>query len=219
MKNDYTHIIFLLDRSGSMSSCEEDVIGGFAQFLKDQQKAKGKATFTLIQFDDKYEINCTFANIDQVLPLSKNTFQPRGSTALIDAFCRAIDETGDKLSILNEENRPAKVLFVVYTDGFENASHKFKTKDLNDRISIQRDTYNWQFIFLGADQDAIATAGALGIARGTTLNCSSTKTVHAFSSLSDTIIKYRNASPDVYNSANVVAVCGFTDKDRDENKQ
>ena len=163
MQTDYTHITMILDRSGSMDSVQDDTIGGFNAFLKDQQTQPGHATLSLVQFDDQYERLHDFAPIGTVAELSRATFQPRGSTALLDAMGRAIHETGRALSLLPEDRRPAKVIVVTLTDGYENASRKFTRQDIFSQITHQREHYAWEFVFIGANQDAISTGESIGI--------------------------------------------------------
>ncbi len=165
----YTHITFVLDRSGSMQSIVSDTIGGFNRFLEEQQQAPGRATMTLVQFDHEYEPLLVVAPLSEARPLSPRTYRPRGSTALLDAIGRAIDETGQSLAAMNEPDRPSTVLFVILTDGQENASRVFTRERVFDMISHQRAQYQWQFVFLGANQDAIAEASHLGIAAGAAL--------------------------------------------------
>lgn len=164
MNTDYTHISFVLDRSGSMSAMRADAIGGFNVFLRDQQAASGKATLTLAQFNNQYEIVHDFAPLASAAPLSEKTFVPSGGTALLDAIGRTIDGTGAKLAAMPESERPGKVLCVILTDGEENASHVFTRVQVMEKITHQRDVYDWVFVFLAANQDAIQTGQSLGIA-------------------------------------------------------
>jgi hypothetical protein len=164
MQQRYTHISFVLDRSGSMESVKDDTIGGFNHFLSEQKTVAGKATITLVQFDDRYEYILKMTDIAVAKPLDDKTFVPRGWTALFDAIGRCIDETGAALSKLPESDRPERVIFVILTDGMENASRQYNRESIEDRISHQRDVYKWQFVFLGANQDAISSATSIGIA-------------------------------------------------------
>jgi len=164
MNTNLTEIAFILDRSGSMQSCLEAAIAGFNQFLREQQSAPGQARFTLVLFDDQYEVPCLSIPITEVTALDTTTFVPRGSTALLDAIGRTIDELGAKLDAEPETNRPGQVLVAILTDGLENASHRYSLQDVSSRIARQRDTYQWRFLFLGAGQDAIATAVSMNIA-------------------------------------------------------
>lgn len=162
MKN-MTDITFVLDRSGSMQCIADDTIGGFNKFLEEQKKEPSPATFTLVQFDDQYEVVRNALPIRDVAPLDRNTFVPRGWTALLDAIGRTINETGKRLAGIPEDERPDKVVFVILTDGMENQSKEFKKAQIAEMIEKQRSQFNWQFLFLGANQDAIQEAGGLGI--------------------------------------------------------
>jgi uncharacterized protein YegL len=164
-----TEIAFILDRSGSMESMTQAAISGFNEFLKAQQNTlddQGNpipATFTLILFDHEYLPIHSRAPIQTAEPLSHETYQPRGSTALLDAIGRTIDSIGSELAATPEAERPAKVIVAILTDGQENASERFSMADINRRITHQTETYQWEFLFLGANQDAIATAARMGI--------------------------------------------------------
>lgn len=198
MKADYTHITLVLDRSGSMESMRGDAIGGFNTFLKDQQAASGIATLTLVQFDDRYEKPYEFAPLGAVEVLTEKTFVPRGSTALLDAVGQAIEETGTRLASLPEPERPAKVLFVTLTDGMENASHRFTRQQIFEKITHQRDVYGWDFVFLAANQDAIATGATMGFTAESSATYAATGKGQrsAMQAVSQATAKYRQASPE-----------------------
>lgn len=163
MKQGYTDIILVLDRSGSMQQVRDDTIGGFNSFLADQQKVGGEATITLVQFNDVIEVLYSAMPIANAKPLTRETFVPSSVTALLDAIGFTITEAGKRLEALSESQRPEKVIFVVLTDGLENSSSKFDAHQVNDLITHQRDVYKWEFLFLGANQDAITTASQMGI--------------------------------------------------------
>ncbi|MDD5200355.1 MAG: VWA domain-containing protein [Terrimicrobiaceae bacterium] len=165
MKTDSTDITFLLDRSGSMQSIREAAIAGFNRFVADQRAIPGDVRLTLIQFDDQYEVWHTAADLLDVPELTADTFEPRGSTALLDAMGRAITGSGQRLAALPESERPEHVIFVTFTDGMENASREFTWTQVQDLIREQTGKYAWDFLYLGANQDAIATAAKMGIAR------------------------------------------------------
>ena len=164
-----TEIAFILDRSGSMEFMIHATISGFNEFLKAQQATlddQGNpipATFTLILFDHEYLPIHSRAPIQNAEPLTLETYQPRGSTALLDAIGRTIDHIGTELAATPESERPSKVIIAILTDGEENASRHFTMADINNRITHQTDKYQWEFLFLGANQDAIATAAHMGI--------------------------------------------------------
>jgi len=163
MNTQLTEIAFILDRSGSMGSQLEPAISGFNRFLRDQQETPGEARFTLVLFDDRYEVPCNAIPIAKVVDLDTTTFVPRGSTALLDAIGRTIEELGARLASTTEADRPAQVIVAILTDGLENASERFTGVQISNLIAQQRDTYKWQFFFLGANQDAIATAATMNI--------------------------------------------------------
>lgn len=161
--NQVTEIAFILDRSGSMGGYTEAAIAGFNQFLRDQQEAEGIARLTLVQFDDRYEVPIDNIPVSEVVGLTTETYQPRGMTALVDAIGRTIKSFNKRIKALPKKQRPGKVIFAIFTDGLENASRKFTWQDIADRIRKRRDKDGWQFLFLGANQDAIATAAQMNI--------------------------------------------------------
>lgn len=164
MNQHLTEITFILDRSGSMQSMTESAIAGFNHFLKDQTGAEGQARLTLVLFDDRYEVPCQSVPIEEVTDLDTTTFVPRGSTALLDAIGKSIDDLGDRLHHCPEAERPGKIIVAILTDGQENASRAYTWHDIQQRIQHQTDHYQWEFLFLGANQDGIATASQMGIA-------------------------------------------------------
>lgn len=164
MNKNYTEIAFILDRSGSMASCSDAAITGFNKFLAVQQLTEGLAKLTLILFDDEYLRIVESIPVAEVVPLTDKTYVPRDSTALLDAIGTTIDELGQRLSVMPDENRPAQTIVAILTDGLENASQKYSWKDIAARIRHQTETYKWTFLFLGANQDAIATAAQISIA-------------------------------------------------------
>jgi len=163
MNSQLTEIAFILDRSGSMQSQVDNAIKGFNDFLHAQRDVPGQARFTLVLFDDRYDVTCASVPIREVVDLDRRTFVPRGSTALLDAIGRTIDELGARLAATPEPDRPGQVIVAILTDGEENSSERFTLADISSRIAHQRDVYQWQFFFLGADQDAIATAAKMNI--------------------------------------------------------
>jgi hypothetical protein len=160
--NSATHVSIVLDRSGSMASVREDTIGGFNSFL-DAQRRHENVTMTLAQFDNHYDVLFDAVPIAKVPHLTDKTFEPRGSTALLDAIGRTIEDTGRRLAAMPEADRPSKVLFVIITDGQENASEKFTRAQVFEMISHQREVYSWEFVFIGANQDVIDESTSLGM--------------------------------------------------------
>ena len=173
---DYTHIAFLLDRSGSMEAIRSDTIGGFNRLVQDQAAHPGDCTLTLVQFDgqDPQEVVFDFVPIDQVPALTEDTFVPRSMTPLIDAMAGLITRTGAQLKNMAEADRPEKVVMAILTDGLENASREYTRPQVFDMITHQREMYRWEFIFLGANQDAIAEAACYGIDAASSRTFSST---------------------------------------------
>jgi hypothetical protein len=166
----YTEIAFVLDRSGSMECCQQAAIDGFNQFLVDQQKTEGLGKLTLVLFDDEYMVPISSVPVPEVVPLTDHTYQPRGCTALLDAIGKTIDDLGQRLDALQEKDRPGQVIVAILTDGLENASRRFTWKEIAGKIKHQTDVYKWVFLFLGANQDAIATAANLSIAANNAAN-------------------------------------------------
>ena len=163
--------VFLLDRSGSMESCWDDTIGGFNAFLNEQKATGG--TLTLIQFDHEYQMTYERVKIDEVKGLKRETYKPRGSTALLDAIGRLIKDW-------KGTSNPS---VVILTDGQENASHSFTKAHIKDLIE-QKTKEGWTFAYLGANQDAFAEAGSIGIAPGCTMNYDVNRTPDALRVLS-----------------------------------
>lgn len=161
MDNNLTEIIFLLDRSGSMSGLESDTIGGFNSFVAEQSKL-GDTRLTTVLFDDKYEILHSGVDAKDVF-LTHREYFTRGATALLDAVGKTILDVGLRLSGTPEAARPHKVIFVITTDGQENSSREFSYDKVNQMISHQRDVYNWEFIFMGANIDVAKESFRLGI--------------------------------------------------------
>lgn len=167
MDMDYTVIAGVLDRSGSIISIKTDVEGGLKTFIEGQQELSGRCDFTLAQFDDVYEIVVPFqpiGTVDSTVPV-----EPRGSTALLDAIGRTVTELGARLDALPENERPGHVIVAIITDGLENSSREYTRQQINDMITHQREKYGWEFIFLAANQDAIAVGASYGVPAGSSM--------------------------------------------------
>jgi hypothetical protein len=163
MQTDLTEIAYILDRSGSMSPLVEDAIGGFNTFLANQKALPGRANFSLVLFDHEYVPAYDGVDIQSVPPLTRMTYAPRGTTALLDAVGRTIDQVGARLAATPEAERPSKVIIAIFTDGLENASTDYRPDRIAAMIRHQQEVYAWEFLFLAANQDAIATARAFSI--------------------------------------------------------
>lgn len=163
MKNNLTEMVFILDKSGSMSGLEQDTIGGFNSMLERQKKEEGEALVTTVLFDNNYELLHERMNIRNVNFISQREYYVGGSTALLDALGRTINRIGKSIQETSEQFRPGKVIFVIITDGMENSSKEFTFRKIKDMIEHQKSKYAWDFIFLGANIDAAETALNLGI--------------------------------------------------------
>lgn len=191
-KKDYTHLIIILDRSGSMSNVRVDMQGGFDAFVKDQQELEGEATLTLAQFDTDYDIvhdNIAIANVPNL------NLVPRGGTALLDALGRTMNTERERILEMDADDKPEKIICVVITDGYENSSHEYNRKQIFDMIDDleNEEDPQWDFVFLGANQDAIAEGGSMGVraTKSITYDASSEGTSMAFKSLSKNMSSYR----------------------------
>ena len=163
MKQDYTHIIIVLDASGSMRTIQSDIKGSFNAFLDKQRQEPGKTVFDLFQFNDEVVRLVKTADLAQFRDDLMAQYKCSGCTAMNDAICIAMDTVGQDFANMAEEERPANVMCVIITDGMENASKRFSAKDVRERIEHQKTKYNWEFVYLAADQDAFVAGEALGI--------------------------------------------------------
>lgn len=163
MNEQLTEIAFLLDRSGSMSRMTEIAIRGFNDFIREQQESPGEARLTLALFNNAYEETRSSVPVGEVEGLDSCTFRPHGNTALLDAIGRGIDELGARLAAMPEAERPGQVIVAILTDGLENASRRFSWSDIEQKIRHQEQCYSWRFLFLGANQDAIAIGARVGV--------------------------------------------------------
>jgi len=178
MNQNLTEIVFILDRSGSMGGLENDTIGGYNGFVK-KQAEMGQTSLTTVLFDDRYEILHNGIDARNVT-LTDREYFTRGSTALLDAVGKTINDVGKRLNETAEERRPGKVIFVITTDGLENASRKFSYDDVKKMITHQTEKYGWEFIFMGANIDVAEEGDKLGIKADQSFSFASTsKGLHA----------------------------------------
>ena len=193
MNREYTEIIFLLDRSGSMSGLEQETIGGYNSFIKKQRKLSGQTLVTTVLFDDKVEQLWSGVEAGKIR-LTREEYFVRGCTALMDAVGKTIIEVGHRLSRMAEGQRPGKVIFVITTDGMENASVEFTASQVKDLINQQQERYNWEFIFLGANINAAEEAMNIGIDKGSAYQFeASSKGVEAmYDVVSEAVCEKRN---------------------------
>jgi uncharacterized protein YegL len=175
VKENRTRIAIVLDRSGSMASVRESTVTGFNEFIRKQREVGGDVSVKLIQFDDQYEVVFD-KSLGDVPELNQSNFVPRGGTALYDAQGKTIISIGEELAAMSEDERPSKVIIMTLTDGQENSSREYTLAMVSAVIKEQREKYNWDFVFLGANQDAVKTAGMMNIPRNSAMTYSSNPT-------------------------------------------
>lgn len=185
-----THLYFLLDRSGSMQSIKSDTEGGFAAFIVEQRAADGECRVTLAQFDDSYEVVYDARPVADVPALD---LRPRGSTALLDAIGRLVTDSGQDLAARPEEERPGTVIVAIMTDGLENASREWTHPAIKALVEQQTAQFGWQFLYLGADQDAIEVGASLGVARDHAITYGRGKSREAMTTASGKVKGLRDA--------------------------
>lgn len=163
MKKGLTELVFILDKSGSMGGLETDTIGGYNSMLAKQQAVEGECHITTVLFDNSYELLHDRIDIKAVSPITEKEYQVGGSTALLDAIGRTIHKIGNAQKHTADDYRAEKVMFVIITDGEENSSREYSAEKIKAQIERQKTKYGWEFIFLGANIDAVETAGRFGI--------------------------------------------------------
>ena len=169
-KNNLTELVFILDRSGSMSGLESDTIGGFNAMIAKQKKEEGEAYVSTILFDNVSEVLHDRINLKEIPKMTSKDYTVRGCTALIDAIGGAIKHIGNIHKYARPEDVPAHTMFIITTDGQENASHRFSSDEVKKMIENQKEKYGWEFLFIGANIDAVETAARFGIERNRAVN-------------------------------------------------
>ena len=163
MNNNLTEIVFILDRSGSMAGLEDDTIGGFNAFVEKQKKEEGEALLSAVLFSNNSEVIYDRTDIRKVEPMTDRQYRVGGCTALLDAIGGAVHHIANVHKYAREEDRPARTVFVITTDGLENASHAYSYDEVQRMVKHEQEKYGWEFLFLGANMDAIAAARSFGI--------------------------------------------------------
>ena len=195
MKRNLTEVVFILDRSGSMSGLERDTIGGYNSLLEKQKQEDGEVLISTVLFDDRQEVLHDRIPLKDVKPMSEKEYYVRGCTALLDAIGGAIHHIGNIHKYAREEDRPSKTLFIITTDGMENASHRYTYDKVKQMVERQKNKYGWEFLFLGANIDAIGVANRFGISEDRAVNyeCVSRGTEVNFNVLSAVVSRVRSA--------------------------
>ncbi|MCD8106655.1 MAG: hypothetical protein LUE20_01655 [Oscillospiraceae bacterium] len=196
MKKNLTEIVFILDRSGSMSGLEEDTIGGFNSMIEKQKNTEGEALISTVLFDNKSEVIHDRVNLKDIKPMTREDYYVRGCTALLDAIGDAIHHIGNIHKYAREEDVPEHTLFVITTDGMENASRHYSSDEVKKMIESRKES-GWEFLFLGANIDAVETARRFGINKDRAVNYHSDHegTKLNYEVLSDAISCFRCAAP------------------------
>lgn len=163
MKKDYHEIICIIDRSGSMDEIKSDAIGGFNFFVKSQKEFEGETALSLVLFNNNYNVVYDGRDIKEVPVLDEKSYIPKGTTAMLDAIGTTIDRVGERLCETSEAERPEKVIVAILTDGLENASKEYSYEQIAAKVKLQQETYNWDFIFLAANQNAVVAAEKIAI--------------------------------------------------------
>lgn len=212
MNGEYTHISVILDRTGSMESIRDDTIGGFNAFLQEQKQQEfGMATLTLVQFDsqDPYEVIHQFIPIQTVSEMTRQTYVPRAATPLLDAIGRGINDLEQRLAAMEPSQKPARVVFVIITDGQENSSREFLKYQIVKMLQEKQEHEGWQCVFLSADLDSINDALSYGFQAEATMSYDKSEkgAASVWASLSAKIANYRGAK-----ATNVI----FTEDDRNQ---
>ncbi|MBE5894202.1 MAG: VWA domain-containing protein [Lachnospiraceae bacterium] len=196
MKKNLTEIVFILDRSGSMRGLEKDTIGGYNSLMEKQKKEEGEAIISTVLFDDRAEVLHDRVSLDKISPMTEEEYYVRGCTALLDAVGGAIHHIGNVHKYAREEDRPEKTLFIITTDGQENASKKYSYDKVKKMVERQKKKFGWEFLFLGANIDAVGEAARFGIQanRAVKYECDEVGTELNYHVLSKTVSKVRSCA-------------------------
>jgi len=195
--NNITELVFILDRSGSMAGLESDTIGGFNALIEKQKKQDGKCYVSTVLFDNDSEVIHDRVELDNIKPMTDEDYYVRGCTALIDAIGGAIHHIGNIHKYARNEDVPEHTMFVIMTDGYENASHIYTSDRVKAMIERQKKKYGWEFLFIGANIDVVETAGHFGITEDRAVNyhADSQGTSVVYDTVADTVCCMRACRP------------------------
>ena len=196
MNEELTEIVFILDRSGSMAGLESDTIGGFNSMLEKQKKADGQALLSAVLFSNDSQVLYDRVDISRIEPMTDEQYRVGGCTALLDAIGDAVHHIGNVHKYAREEDRPVKTVFVITTDGYENSSRHYSYDQVQRMVKRQQEKYGWEFLFLGANMDAISAARSFGIRedRAVRYKCDSVGTGKNFNTVSDALCSLRRCA-------------------------
>ena len=218
INNNITELVFIIDRSGSMAGLEADTIGGFNSMIEKQKKLDGKAYVSTVLFDNVSEVIHDRVDIENVEPMTERDYYVRGCTALLDAVGGAIHHIGNVHKYARPEDVPEKTMFIITTDGMENASHNYSSERVKEMIRRQEEKYGWEFIFVAANIDAVETAERIGIRRERAANYSHTKggTKRLYDAVEHYCCSFRSAAPDT--DMDYAFSATFDSLDKEDNK-
>ena len=191
---DFSYLVFIMDRSGSMEMMHQQAVQGFNEFLQTQKQQEGRALMTYVQFSDEVQVVFEGLDLREVRPLRKQDFVPDGMTALDDAIGSSIDRVGQKLAAMEESARPSQVIFAIMTDGDENSSRQYTTAQVKDKIAHQKTVYGWDFLFMGASLRTQEQARERGIEDEDVVQFSAETVRYSLSEISDKTSNKRNKS-------------------------
>lgn len=205
MKKDFTLINVLMDSSGSMAPLTKDTVGGFNTFLAEQKALPGTAALTLCTFSTTISLVYDCEDLQSIPFLTTDTYRASGGTALLDAMGITLNEVGKKLAAMPEEERPSKVIFLIITDGEENSSKEYLLQTVKDMVSHQREKYNWEFVFTGANIDAISAGATLGVSVNNSVNYEATMegTKKLYQGLSKGVSDYRMGTSNKFDAGTI----------------
>ena len=197
MKNNITELVFILDRSGSMSGLESDTIGGFNAMIEKQKKQDGVCYVSTVLFDNVSEVLHHRKKLEDVAPMTDKDYTVRGCTALLDAIGGAIHHIGNIHKYARPEDVPEHTVFVITTDGLENASHRYSSEEVKRMIEREKEQYGWEFLFLAANIDAVETAASIGVSRDRAVNyhADSMGTELVYETVCEAVSQVRCAAP------------------------